>query len=140
MDIGELDFFEIELQAFGRVGFLLIFVGIGEIVHEELVVPYRVRALQLDGGVFETDVLQLRFILEEEPVGNIDPHRAGIEQGVMVAVLDQGLLEQHFIKKLEIDVFDADGGVKVMRKPFRHPGYQPGLDGGYMDERPYGNQ
>jgi hypothetical protein len=55
-------------------------------------------------------------------------------------ILYEGLLQQHFVKKFEIDVFDPDGGMKVMREPLGHPGYQPGLDGGYMDERPDGNQ
>ena len=58
----------------------------------------------------------------------------------MITVLHQRLFQQHFVKKLEIDVFNADGGVKVMRKPPRHPGYEPRLHGWYVDERPYGNQ
>lgn len=140
VDIGQLYLFEIELKAFGGIGFFGVLVRVGEIVYQELIVPYRVGALEFDGGVFETDVLQLGFVFEEEPVGDVDFDLAGEEKRVVAAVFYKCRIEHHLVKKLEVDMFDPDGGMEVVRKPVGHPGYQPCLDGGYMDEGPYGNQ
>jgi hypothetical protein len=57
----------------GITGVFGFFVGgCREIIDEKLIVPDRVSSLQLDGGIFEADILQLGFVFEEKPVGDID--------------------------------------------------------------------
>src|SRR5579872_4367242 len=114
MDIGQLQFLEIEFQSFGGIFFFRGLVRIGEIVDEELIVPDRVGTLQLDGGVFQPDVLQLRLILEKEPVGDVHFHCPGIEKGIFPAVFDEDVLQQHFVEEGEIDMPDPDACMQVV--------------------------
>jgi len=137
MDAGKFDLFQVELQAFGRI--LYFFeggIGVREIVDEELIVPYRVRTLKFDGGVFETDILQLGFVLEEPPIRDIDLYGAGEQKRIRFAVLNQGAVEEHLIEEGEVDVFYLDAGMEVVGEAGGDPGYQPGLDGGQVDKTP----
>ena len=71
------------------------------------------QALQLDGGIFEPDVLLLCFVFEKKPVGDIDRELARVEQGIFLLVLYKCALEVHFVEKGKIYVSDPDGGIEI---------------------------
>ena len=74
--------------------------------------------MEPDGGVFQTDVLQLCPFFEEPQVCNVDFQGAGIEDGVSVLVFHEDILQHHFVEEGEVDPFDADGGVQLMGQAF----------------------
>jgi len=69
--------------------------------------------MQPDSSVFQPDVLQLRPVLEEPPIRNIDLYGAGIEDGVVPLILYEHAIQHHFVEKGEVYVFDPDGGIQL---------------------------
>jgi hypothetical protein len=60
--------------------------------------------------------MQFCRITRKEPVGDIDLNLPGVQQGVTMLVLHQGLLEDHLIEKRKINVSYADAGVQAGRQ------------------------
>ncbi|GGA89517.1 hypothetical protein GCM10011511_10930 [Puia dinghuensis] len=81
--------------------------------------------------------MQLGFVFEEPPVGDVDFYGACEKQGVALVVFDHRAVQQHFVKKGEVDVFNADAGVQVVGEPFCYARNQPGLNGWQVDKTPY---
>ena len=76
------------------------------------------------------------MVLEEPPVGYVYLDGARIEEGVVVPVEHDGVAEQHFVEKREIDTLYPDGRMKVLGEAGGDFGNEPGLDRGQLNKHP----
>ena len=73
-----------------------------------MIVPDGVGAVEEYGDVFESDVLQFGFVLEEEPVGDPYIEFAGIEECVFVQVPHEGPFHVKPVEKGGAYLLDTD--------------------------------
>src|SRR6185312_14835611 len=104
---------------------------------EKLVIPDRVpSALDPHRCIFDADILKLSLVLEEPPVRDVHFYGACIDQGIILFVPDQGVMQQHLVKEGKIDASDTDGGMEVPGQAGSNLRDEPGLNRRQLDQHP----
>lgn len=80
-------------------------------IHQELVIPDRIRSGHRDLRVLQGYVFEIDIVFEKGPVRAIHFDSSSVDKCIATLIADKNALQGKCVKRDEIDMPDADGGL-----------------------------